>query len=273
MNSTRIDEVPTIERAERRQLAATEYERLADQLRSLGGDDWSQPTDCPLWDVRAVAGHCAGMLSDFTSFGSMLRRVRAATREAKRNGGAVIDAMTAQQVRDHADLTPGELVGIVERNGPVAARWRTSAPALLRAMPKKETVGGQKETWRIGYLLDTILTRDPWMHRIDIARATGRDLVAHPRPRRPHRGRRGRRVGSTARTAVRPRAHRASWWAVRRRRGVGRAAHPRRGRVLPDPVGASPRDRPARPAGPVLTPDERTARSERPVRCRAARGG
>jgi hypothetical protein len=41
----------------------------------------------------------------------------------------------------------------------------------------KEEVGGRPETWRMGYLLDTILTRDPWMHRVDIARATGRDLV------------------------------------------------------------------------------------------------
>lgn len=44
-------------------------------------------------------------------------------------------------------------------------------------MPIKETVGGEVETWRTGCLLDTILTRDPWMHRVDIARATGRDLV------------------------------------------------------------------------------------------------
>jgi len=42
----------------------------------------------------------------------------------------------------------------------------------------KETVGpGRPETWRLGYLLDTILTRDPWMHRVHIARATGRDLM------------------------------------------------------------------------------------------------
>lgn len=29
------------------------------------------------------------------------------------------------------------------------------------------------ETWTVGYLVDVILTRDPWMHRVDIARATG----------------------------------------------------------------------------------------------------
>ena len=44
----------------------------------------------------------------------------------------------------------------------------------------KEEVGGQVETWRMGYLLDVILTRDPWMHRVDVARATGRDMELTP---------------------------------------------------------------------------------------------
>ena len=30
-----------------------------------------------------------------------------------------------------------------------------------------------EEWWTIGYLIDIILTRDPWMHRIDISRAAG----------------------------------------------------------------------------------------------------
>ena len=29
----------------------------------------------------------------------------------------------------------------------------------------------------LGYLTDVILTRDPWMHRLDLARATGQDPV------------------------------------------------------------------------------------------------
>jgi hypothetical protein len=41
----------------------------------------------------------------------------------------------------------------------------------------QQAVGGQLETWTLGYLIDTILTRDPWMHRIDISRATGRPLT------------------------------------------------------------------------------------------------
>lgn len=34
-------------------------------------------------------------------------------------------------------------------------------------------VNGAAETWSIGYLTGVILTRDPWMHRLDLARATG----------------------------------------------------------------------------------------------------
>jgi hypothetical protein len=40
-------------------------------------------------------------------------------------------------------------------------------------MPEPQPVGGRDEAWTIGYLIDVILTRDPWMHRGDIARATG----------------------------------------------------------------------------------------------------
>lgn len=43
------------------------------------------------------------MMSDFTSFSAMVRRVRAATSDAKRSGGPMIDAMTAQLIRPGSD--------------------------------------------------------------------------------------------------------------------------------------------------------------------------
>jgi hypothetical protein len=42
----------------------------------------------------------------------------------------------------------------------------------MRQDPPFET-----ERWKFGYLVDTIFTRDTWMHRLDICRATGRDMV------------------------------------------------------------------------------------------------
>ena len=106
-----------------------------------------------------------------------MREMRTATKTARRSGQPVIDALTAKQVADHAGLSTAALVTKVDDVGPRAARWRATRPAAFRRMSMKEQVGGHEETWRIGYLLDVILTRDPWMHRVDISRATGREMV------------------------------------------------------------------------------------------------
>jgi uncharacterized protein (TIGR03083 family) len=185
MTARPVDTIQPITRSDTERLARTEYERMASQLRSLAPDEWSRSTDCPLWDVRAVAGHSLGMMATFVGFRRLFGAMGAATKTSKREGGPMIDALTAKQVADHADLSTEELIAHVVAIGPRAARWRAKAPWLFRKMPMKEEVGGTVETWRMAYLLDTILTRDPWMHRIDIARATDRDLELTA----PHDGR------------------------------------------------------------------------------------
>lgn len=180
MTATRVDTIPPILRDEVEALARAEYQRVAVQLRSLDPDDWSKSTDCPLWDVRAVAGHTAGMLATFTGYRTLIGKMSAATKAAKRSGGPMIDELTSSQVAEHADLSISELVTKVDEIGPRASRWRATRPALFRKMPMKQDVGGRQETWRMGYLLDVILTRDPWMHRVDIAVATGRPMVLSP---------------------------------------------------------------------------------------------
>lgn len=176
MTAQSVDTIQPITRPETESLARNEYARMASQLRSLASDDWGKPTDCPMWDVRAVAGHNLGMIATFTGFRRLFRAMGAATKTSKRDGGPMIDALTAKQVADHADLSVVELIARVDEIGPKTARWRANAPWLFRKMPMKQEVGGKVETWRMGFLLDAILTRDPWMHRIDIARATGREL-------------------------------------------------------------------------------------------------
>lgn len=180
MTATRVEAIRPIERAEVEALARTEYARAGAQLRSLGAEDWSKPTDCPLWDVRAIAGHTAGMLATFTGYPTVMRAMSAASRAAKRSGEPMVDALTAKQVADHAGLSTSDLIEKIERVGPHAARWRATRPALFRRMPMKQEVAGQAETWRMSYLLDVILTRDPWMHRVDIARAAGREMKLTP---------------------------------------------------------------------------------------------
>ena len=173
--STSVEDVPAITRPETGVLAATENQRILELLRSLSDDDWSKPTDCPAWDVRALAAHVLGGMEAFASIPQFVHQMRAGTKAA--GDGPFIDGMTAVQVRERADLSRDQLLTRVADVGPRVARARVRVPRPFRWMPLKEEVGGVPETWRMGYLLDVILTRDTWMHRIDITRATGREMV------------------------------------------------------------------------------------------------
>ncbi|MCW2849981.1 MAG: hypothetical protein JWR90_3955 [Marmoricola sp.] len=155
-------------------LAATEYERVADQLAQLSPAQWSSPTDCPDWDVRAMAGHILGMIQMIASMPEMIRQQLSAKHRAKRDGSVLIDALTALQVEKNAHLSTDELVQQVRRLAPKAVKARRRAPGLMR----RQTMPDQDEWWTMGYLFDVILTRDPFLHRVDIARATGVPLVA-----------------------------------------------------------------------------------------------
>lgn len=156
-------------------LAATEYERVADLLDRLDAQQWTARTDCPGWDVRAMAGHMLGMIQMAASVPELVRQQATATRRAKRDGGLMIDALTALKVDRNASLAPAELVGEVRRLGPRAARARCRIPTPVRNLPMEDETDGW---YTVGYLFDVILTRDPFMHRIDICRATGVPMMA-----------------------------------------------------------------------------------------------
>ena len=159
-------------------LAADEYARFANALARLETEDWGRPTDCPAWDVRQMACHTVGMAELAAGFREQRRQSRIAAADAARDGVAVLDALTALQVREREDWAPARVVGALRDVGPRAARSRRRTPFFLRhrRFPEPQHVGGQEEFWTIGFVVDTILTRDPWMHRVDIAQATGRPL-------------------------------------------------------------------------------------------------
>jgi uncharacterized protein (TIGR03083 family) len=156
-------------------LAATEYERFVEHLRALSTEDWSRPTDCPDWDVRAMATHVLGMAEMAASVREGARQRKA----AKARGGVMIDALTALQVEEHAELGPAEIIDRLAAVGPKAAHGRRRTPWLIRRrqLPDPEPMPGADERWTIGFITDTILTRDPWMHRVDSTRATGVPMV------------------------------------------------------------------------------------------------
>jgi uncharacterized protein (TIGR03083 family) len=173
--TSRVGDMKPIKRAEVEEIAANENGRMLDLLRTLKDDDWTKPTDCAAWDVRALAGHVLGGMEGFATFREFIHQMRAGRKAA--GDGPFIDGMTAVQVRERAALGRTELLDRLAAVGPRVAAARANVPGLFRRMPMKQQVGGATETWRMGYLLDLVLTRDTWMHRVDISRATGRDLV------------------------------------------------------------------------------------------------
>ena len=163
-------------------LAATEYDRVVALLATLTPEQWSAPTECDGWDVRAMAGHMLGMAQMAATVRETVSQQLAAQRRAKKDGGSLLDALTAIQVEKNADLTPHEVVDEMRRVGPKAAKARRRSPGFVRArtMPGLQDVGDHQEAWTFGYLLDVILTRDPFLHRVDITRATGAPMSAEP---------------------------------------------------------------------------------------------
>ncbi|MFI5915916.1 maleylpyruvate isomerase family mycothiol-dependent enzyme [Dactylosporangium sp. NPDC051541] len=177
-----------LDRAEITSLAAAEYARCAELFDRLEPAQWSAPTANTGWDVRDTAGHMLGMMRMVASWGQFAGQLSTSMWQSKRAKAAVsVDHLTALQVRQNAGLTTAEL----------AARWRTLAPPAVRnrgrlvrlvggrTLPELQLVGGQLERWTFGFLIGVVLTRDPFMHRLDICAATGLD----PQPAAAHEGR------------------------------------------------------------------------------------
>ena len=166
---------PALEREVAMRLAATEYDRVVQVLRAMPDAAWTRPTDCGDWDVRALTAHMLGMAEMAASVREQIRQMRAALNK----GGVFIDALTGLQVTEREGESPQELVERFAAVAPRAARGRRKAPGLVRhrTLPLAQQVGSKpdspQERWTFGYLIDVILTRDPWMHRTELVAAAG----------------------------------------------------------------------------------------------------
>src|SRR3954462_361129 len=154
------------------QFAADEYDRLVGLLRSLDDNDWGRPTDCTEWDVRQMVAHLVGAAESNARVPEFLRQAQLGRKV--RNGRPLVDGINDVQVRERADHAPARLTDDLADAGRRGVRARRRLPAPLRALPLP--FGPPLGTKPLGHLMDRIYTRDAWMHRVDLARATGRPL-------------------------------------------------------------------------------------------------
>jgi uncharacterized protein (TIGR03083 family) len=176
MNGTHdVSAIAPIEHAEAMAITAVENAKFSRLLDEIAEADWHLPTPCDRWTVHDVAAHVVGAAAAQASPREFIRQVRAG-RSVRKETGADFwwDGMNEVQVRERATRTVPELRTEWATASATALRARTKLPRLLARLPVLNLpapVGRQP----ISYLFDMGLTRDVWMHRIDIAEAIGRD--------------------------------------------------------------------------------------------------
>ena len=172
---TAVTAIPPLEHDEAMALAEAELGRLLALVDDLDDADWARPTDCTGWTVRDMLGHLLGMFALQADPEERERQIKTAAELARRSGELRLTETTALQVREHAHLTVDELRAALHEDGHRGLAARRALPAAVRATPYDSELP-HEGVWTIGYLFDIIHTRDPWLHRVDICRATGREL-------------------------------------------------------------------------------------------------
>lgn len=161
------DSISAVHADEAHRLMTEAFARLLTLLESLHADDWSKPTACTAWDVHDMVAHQAGGYLSGVSLGEMLRQYG----RIPKKGQLPEDAINELQVGERRGKTPAELIAELRRVGPAAIQnWAYGFNAIKWiAMP--HPVGGFMS---LRYLMWVTHSRDTWMHRMDICRATNR---------------------------------------------------------------------------------------------------
>lgn len=172
--ATHVKEVPGLNGALAREVAEYQYAALAEELKSLTAEDWAKPTDCDRWDVHAIVAHLIGWMEALTSFKEFRHQFRSGFKR-RHELGNLLDATNEVQVEDRRHMPPDELI----------ARFESIYPRFLKRRGRLGGAVGRAlfiydpvvvGTTNLAFYANVIFTRDALMHRIDIARAAGRDF-------------------------------------------------------------------------------------------------
>ena len=155
-------------------LLRAEYARFLALLRSLDDADWSRPTDCTRWDVRTVAAHVVTWAETMTI--PQLLSVQWRGKRLASDGEGEINGMNEVLVRESENATGPYLAARLQRVVPRSVAARASLPPPMRRV----AVGLTGATVKLGFINDHIYTRDTWIHRVDISRATAKPMLLTP---------------------------------------------------------------------------------------------
>ena len=168
---TRAADLPQTDAGLAGKVARAQGLLLVEEAFRLTPVQWGTITECPRWTVFDMVAH-----------------VTAATQNAANPLLWVSDGVWGKLRHPHdAFLDAANEIGIGRRRGRSVPGLLVDLrslidvpkpPRLLRRVPVP--VGGLPSYGDVAYLVDVILARDTWLHRYDIARATGTSVTPDP---------------------------------------------------------------------------------------------
>ena len=145
-------------------------------LRSLEDDAWSTRPTAQAWDIRAMYQHVLGACEAGASMRENVHQLRRGRAYRKQHGGPLEAALSVSSGQRAGRPQPGPGDRATD-GGRTEDGSRTQTHASGHPQSAKMAVDGPvHETWKLGYLIDTIYLRDLWMHRVDVAHALGQPL-------------------------------------------------------------------------------------------------
>ena len=150
-------------------LLETELSRFLALAATLDGDDWDRPTACAEWSVRDILNHQAGGYASGCSYKEIFRQ----TLRIPKPGQLIEDAINDFQLKERAGKAPAALIEELKQVGPVAAKKWAHEFRFGKLFSIPHPIAGKLS---IRYFMWVTHSRDTWMHRLDICRATGREF-------------------------------------------------------------------------------------------------
>jgi uncharacterized protein (TIGR03083 family) len=165
--------IPYVTADEALTLLETERECLLALLDTLGPDDWAKPTACTAWTVRDIVAHQAGSYASGTGYRELIHQYSAKAKP----GQLPEDAVNALQLAERAEKSPAQLIAEIRQTAPIAIQKWAHQFRLFRLLTIPHPSAGLLS---MRHLMWVIHSRDTWMHRLDICRATGRTFPQTP---------------------------------------------------------------------------------------------
>ena len=130
------------------------------------GANYLQRTE---WNVRDMTAHQAGAYASGTGYPELIHQYIVALKP----GQLAEDAINRRQLADRAARSPAELIAEIKQDGDKAVHNWAYGFRLLKPLGTPHPAVG----WLgMRYLMLVIHSRDTWIHRLDICRATGREF-------------------------------------------------------------------------------------------------